>query len=210
MLTRLPNPEGKGEVTHLDLMVNALRMRPDRIVLGEIRRQREAEVLFEAMHTGHAVYSTLHADDALQVKNRLTSPPISLPEQMLGALHLTVVQYRQRRSGIRRTYELAEFTPGERGTGLNVVYKWDARDDKLVKVSNFVRLINEITLHTCFTEKEIRKDIDDKKTILEWMVKQKISGVNNVGRVIASYYRDPERVTSLAAKNADKKQLLGE
>ncbi|MCX6777364.1 MAG: type II/IV secretion system ATPase subunit [Candidatus Micrarchaeota archaeon] len=83
LVTRLPNPEGKGEVTMLDLMVNSLRMRPDRIVLGEIRRQREAEVLFEAMHTGHAVYATLHADNAEQVKNRMSTPPINLPESML-------------------------------------------------------------------------------------------------------------------------------
>ncbi|MFH1470377.1 MAG: ATPase, T2SS/T4P/T4SS family, partial [Candidatus Micrarchaeota archaeon] len=61
MSTREPNAEGKGEITMLDLMVNSLRMRPDRIVVGEIRRQREAEVLFEAMHTGHSVYATIHA-----------------------------------------------------------------------------------------------------------------------------------------------------
>src|SRR3989344_8658906 len=78
LLTRLPNPEGKGGVDILDLMVNSLRMRPDRIVVGEIRRQREAEVLFEAMHTGHSVYATLHADNASQTKHRLTNPPISI------------------------------------------------------------------------------------------------------------------------------------
>src|SRR3989344_4343278 len=53
LVTRLPNPEGKGEVSMLVLLVNSLRMRPDRIILGEIRKQEEATVLFEAMHTGH-------------------------------------------------------------------------------------------------------------------------------------------------------------
>src|SRR3990167_4137019 len=66
LVTRAPNPEGKGEVSMLDLLVNSLRMRPDRIILGEIRRQREAEVLFEAMHTGHSVYATLHADSTAE------------------------------------------------------------------------------------------------------------------------------------------------
>src|SRR3989338_3425436 len=63
MITRQANVEGKGEVTMLDLIVNSLRMRPDRIVVGEIRRKQEAETLFEAMHTGHSVYATLHAND---------------------------------------------------------------------------------------------------------------------------------------------------
>ncbi|MCG8689113.1 MAG: Flp pilus assembly complex ATPase component TadA, partial [Desulfobacterales bacterium] len=53
LVTRSPNPEGKGEISMLDLLVNSLRMRPDRIVLGEMRRKEEAMVMFEAMHTGH-------------------------------------------------------------------------------------------------------------------------------------------------------------
>src|SRR3989344_1588968 len=64
LVTRTPNAEDKGEVSMLNLLVNSLRMRPDRIVLGEMRRKEEAMVLFEAMHTGHSVYATVHADTA--------------------------------------------------------------------------------------------------------------------------------------------------
>src|SRR3989344_5425311 len=99
LVTRSPNPEGKGEVSMLDLLVNSLRMRPDRIILGEIRRQREAEVLFEAMHTGHSVYATVHADTANETIRRLINPPINISPSMLNNVNLNVVMFRDRRSG---------------------------------------------------------------------------------------------------------------
>ena len=99
METRLPNPEGKGEVTMLDLVVNSLRMRPDRIIMGEIRRKREAEVLFEAMHTGHSVYATLHANDVDETIARLTNPPIDVPKQLLSSVNMLAVMNRNRRTG---------------------------------------------------------------------------------------------------------------
>ena len=83
MVTRSPNPEGKGEVSMLDLLVSSLRMRPDRIVLGEMRRKEEAMVMFEAMHTGHSVYATMHANSATETISRLTNPPLSVPINLL-------------------------------------------------------------------------------------------------------------------------------
>ncbi len=208
LVTREANPEGKGEVSMLDLIVNSLRMRPDRIVLGEVRRQREAEVLFEAMHTGHAVYATLHADEARQVRSRLISPPIELPETMLSALHLIIVQYRQRRTGIRRSFEIAEVVPEEKGVSLNVIYKWDPRDDSLRRITESVRIVNELTMHTGLSAKEIQSDLNDKKKILEYMVNKKVLQVNDVGRIVGGYYRDPERLDKFVSKKLDPAPLL--
>jgi len=208
MVTREPNPEGKGGVEMLDLMVNSLRMRPDRIVLGEIRRQREAEVLFEAMHTGHAVCGTVHADDAAQVKARLVSPPISLPEEMLAALQLIVVQYRQRRTGIRRTYEIAEVMPEGKMIGVNTVYKWEPKTDKLEKVGESARLINELSMHTGMSMKEMKEDLDEKKAILNYMLDKGVTAVNDVGRVVAGYYRDKDGVLATVKKKLPPKKLL--
>ncbi len=163
LTTREPNPEGKGEVSMLDLLVNSLRMRPDRIIVGEIRRQKEAEVLFEAMHTGHSVYATVHADRAEQVVRRLINPPISLPESMLEALHLVVVQFRHRKLGIRRTLHVAEVVPIEDRDGnvrvkLNLLYRWQPKNDAIARVKNSVRLISEIQMHTGMSRSEmIRK-----------------------------------------------------
>ncbi|ODS39303.1 MAG: hypothetical protein A7316_11195 [Candidatus Altiarchaeales archaeon WOR_SM1_86-2] len=98
---------GRGEVPILDLVVASLRMRPDRIIVGEVRRAKESEVMFEAMKTGHSVYGTMHADNARQVYRRLTSPPFSIQAIDLESLDLIVVQRRDRRTGLRRTYEIA-------------------------------------------------------------------------------------------------------
>ncbi len=208
MSTRQPNPEGKGEVTMLDLMVNSLRMRPDRIVLGEIRRQREAEVLFEAMHTGHAVYATLHAETSVQVKNRLVNPPISVSETLLEALHLVAIQYRQRRAGIRRMVEIAEIVPTDGAVATHVVFKWNPRTDTLEKIKDFIRFENEVELHTGFTKKEIKDDLQDKEKILNNLVTNKLSKINSVGRVVAEYYRNPSQVISYANKNKNLNELI--
>ncbi|NYZ78655.1 CpaF family protein [Candidatus Micrarchaeota archaeon] len=208
LTTRLPNPEGKGEVTMLDLMINSLRMRPDRIVLGEMRRQNEAEVLFEAMHTGHAVYATIHADDARQTKSRLTTPPINLPESMLGALHLIVVQYRQRRTGIRRTFEVAEVVPQESKTFINRIFAWNPRTDVMEKIGDYVRIMDELGLFAGMNNKEINADLDERKKVLTYMLKNKIYDVNDVGRVVAAFYRDKERLLDMVKKNMEPSKII--
>ncbi len=199
MVTREANPEGKGEVTMLDLMVNALRMRPDRIIVGEIRRQREAEVLFEAMHTGHSVYATLHADDAEQTLSRLTNPPINVPKEMFDALAGIVVQFRHRRFNIRRTLEFAEV--GKKG-GLNVLYKWDVKTDKVKEVGKMNRLADLLSLYAGMTEKEINDEIEEKTEILDWMVKRDYSTVDQVGSIVSNYYVDPDSIINAVKKNA--------
>jgi archaeal flagellar protein FlaI len=129
METRLPNPEGKGEVSMLDLVVNALRQRPDRIMVGEIRKKKEAEVLFEAMHTGHSVYGTMHANNVMETYDRLTNPPIDLPKKVLSAIGMIVVQNRNRRTGNRRTFQIAEMDDD----GLpNLVYQYNMKEDALL------------------------------------------------------------------------------
>ncbi|MDO8339585.1 MAG: type II/IV secretion system ATPase subunit, partial [Candidatus Burarchaeum sp.] len=154
MLTRNPNPEGKGEIDMLDLMVSALRMRPDRIIVGEIRKKREAEVLFEAMHTGHAVYSTIHADTGAQMLRRLQNLPFDMPSSELSSLNLLLVQYRDRRKGIRRTYEVSEVVYTSDMLALNTIYKWKPRNDEFNKVREPLRIMEELNLHTGMSPEE--------------------------------------------------------
>ncbi|MEM2605062.1 MAG: ATPase, T2SS/T4P/T4SS family [Candidatus Pacearchaeota archaeon] len=191
LVTRLPNPEGKGEVTMLDLLVNSLRMRPDRIILGEVRRHETAEVLFEAMHTGHSVYATVHADTTAETIARLVNPPISIAPNLLKAVDMNIVMFRDRRRGIRRVYQVAEWIPEESdkyGVKPNILYRWEPASDKIIKHSESMRLLEDLSRHTGLSFSEINRDLATKKELLNYLVKNNIRDMNSIGKIIQDYY----------------------
>ena len=114
--TRPPNVEGHGQVSQRDLVRNALRMRPDRIIVGEVRGP-EAFDMMQAMNTGHnGSMSTIHANtarDALaRIENMVLMADVNLPSrairgQMVSAIDL-VVQVERMRDGTRRITEVVE------------------------------------------------------------------------------------------------------
>lgn len=198
----------RGEVPMHDLVVASLRMRPDRIIMGEVRRPSEAEVLFEAMHTGHSAYCTMHADTTYQVYRRLTDKPFNIPPIEMEAMQLIVVQRRDRRTGLRRTYEVAEIEFPESSENkeftISVLYRWDARSDEIVQINRPKRIFEEIYFHTGMTEKEILSDLAEKKLVLKWMLENKIKTVDEVGRVVSEYYKDKNYVLKCIAEKKSK------
>jgi pilus assembly protein CpaF len=116
METRPPNMQGAGEITARQLVKNALRMRPDRIIIGEIRSDEVIEVL-SAMNTGHdGSMATIHANtprDALsRIENLVGMSKVnmaagSLRSQIASALHL-IVQVARQRDGKRRITHIEE------------------------------------------------------------------------------------------------------
>ncbi|MFQ5878694.1 MAG: CpaF family protein [Dehalococcoidia bacterium] len=116
MEARPPSIEGRGEIDQRTLLRNALRMRPDRIIIGEVRGP-EAFDMLNAMNTGHeGSLSTIHANsprDALsRVENMVLTAGLDLPEraireQLASALHL-LVQIARFRDGVRRVTQVTE------------------------------------------------------------------------------------------------------
>lgn len=212
LTTREPNPEGKGGVSMNDLLVNSLRMRPDRIIVGEIRREKQAEVLFEAMHTGHSVYSTLHAETAAQTIRRLVNPPINVPQTLVEAIDLNVVMFRDRRRNIRRAMQVSEVVTdhmgGETEMEPNTLYKWHARDDEVKKKEESREVFDRLNLHAGLTKGEIKQSIQDRKQILNWMVEHQINDVDSVGKVIAEFYQEEGTVIDRVKDGAKPKEIL--
>src|SRR5438128_3945519 len=108
--TRPPNVEGKGAIRQRQLMVNALRMRPDRIVVGEVRSEEALDML-QAMNTGHdGSLTTVHANPPRQALSRLDTmvamANLSIPEravrQQIAAAVNLIVQITRLSDGTRR------------------------------------------------------------------------------------------------------------
>jgi len=116
--TRPPNVEGKGAIRQRELVINALRMRPDRIVLGEVRGE-EAMDMLQAMNTGHdGSITTIHAntprDGLARLETMCLMGDIRLPEkairmQIASAIHL-IVQVARMSDGTRRITHISELT----------------------------------------------------------------------------------------------------
>jgi len=116
--TRPPNIEGKGAVRQRQLVINSLRMRPDRIVVGEVRGE-EAFDMLQAMNTGHdGSLTTVHANsqrDALaRVENMVSMANLNIPEravrhQIASAVH-AVVQIARMADGSRKVITVSEIT----------------------------------------------------------------------------------------------------
>ncbi len=116
--TRPPNIEGKGAVRQRELVINSLRMRPDRIVVGEVRGE-EAFDMLQAMNTGHeGSLTTVHANsvrDALsRIENMFSMANLNIPEravrnQISAAIH-AVVQIARMADGTRKVVSVSEIT----------------------------------------------------------------------------------------------------
>jgi len=198
LVVREATTEGKGQITMLDLLVNSLRMRPDRIIVGEIRRAEEAQVLFEAIHTGHSVYATMHAETISETIRRIASPPIALPPVMMESLPLIITMFRDRRSGIRRIFEVGELIPAkfgeEKPPEVRTLFRWRPSTDKIEKVNESLRIFNTLKTFTSMDRREINGTIKERSEVLDWLVKNDIDSVEEVGQIFASYYRDSDKV----------------
>lgn len=194
METRPPMPGQGFEVTMDGLVKNALRMRPDRIIVGEVRAE-EALTLFTAMNTGHdGSIATIHANSAREAISRLQNHPMNVPDIMIPALDLIVAQRRMIKDGkmLRRITEVLEIG-GREGNVIstNTLFEHDpGRDEIKVKLLNG-RLIQQLSTITNLSIKEIDEEIDRREAILASFAKGSL-GSAAIHEIIQLYYKNPD------------------
>jgi flagellar protein FlaI len=190
METRPPSIEGTGEIPMDVLLKNSLRMRPDRIIVGEVRHA-EAFTLFTAMNTGHqGSMGTIHANTSDETLVRLMSPPMNVPEQMATALDLVVVLNRiniPKKGLVRRVTEIAEIT-GNKKPDLHPLYAWDSTNDTLTQLDKASYAKKQINKYSGLSMDKINNELKLRENLLAEAAKRKISSIGAFSVFLQKYY----------------------
>jgi len=151
--SRLANTEGRGALTHRDLIRNALRMRPDRLIVGEVRGPEAVDML-QAMNTGHeGSLSTIHANDTrdavarLEVMVAMGGMEISVPvirSYIASGIHV-IVHVCRLKNGQRKVLRISELVGAARGEfQIEDVFRWDIAGERFVATKYVPRCIEQL------------------------------------------------------------------
>jgi flagellar protein FlaI len=189
--------DATGEISMFDLLKASLRQRPDYIIVGEVRGS-EALTLFQAMSTGHATSSTMHAGDVQTVINRLTHEPINVPHVMLQSLDVLCIQeqvYLQEKR-VRRTRSLVEVLtvdPETGDLGVNELFNWEPSEDCFFKVGD--SHITQEIMHACgWDTTRLRDEMENRRKILTYMFEKNMRSYVQVSIVVQAYQTYPKMV----------------
>lgn len=205
--TKPPNVEGKGGLNFNQLLINTLRMRPDRVILGEVRGE-EAATLFVAMNTGHdGCMGTVHANTASETITRLINPPMNVPRIMIPALDLIIMQNRVSVAGKikRRITEISEVGGIEVDKVLlNRIYEHDPKNDVVRPTGVPSKLKQIIAAKAGTTVEKLNLELEKRKVVLDYLVKKDIHSLRDVSQWIQHYYKTPDEVLALIAEDLKK------
>jgi len=187
----------RSAVDMYDLLRAALRQRPEYIIVGEVRGA-EAVTLFQAMATGHATLSTLHADSIESVIHRLENPPIGVPRVMMESLNIISIQSQVHRDKMRmrRNMEISEILkiePTTRNVRTTRVFVWDPLRDEHQRIggSKALETIKDIK---GWSAKELEEELRDRERVLMSLVSNNITDYREVWKVIHAYQINKEEV----------------
>ncbi len=197
-----------GEIDMFDLLAAALRQRPQYLMVGEVRGA-EAFIVFQAMATGKTCYTTFHAESVSAMVHRMENPPISLPRSLVSALNLVLLQ-RQVKVGTKMTRRVQSLTeivgldPETNELITNSVYSWNPADDTFL-YSGHSYVYERVALMKNLSMKEMEREVRNRGEMLEYMVARDTQATRlkpfthrDVGRLVAYYYKEPEKALAEA------------
>ncbi|HVL88383.1 MAG TPA: type II/IV secretion system ATPase subunit [Candidatus Thermoplasmatota archaeon] len=195
--------KAEGDVDMYDLLAAALRQRPEYLLVGEVRG-REAMTLFQAMATGHATFSTMHADSVAGAIHRLENEPILVPRVMLENLRAMAIQAQVRVGGklVRRVREVSEIKGIDMAVGeivTNTVFRWDPATDSF-RFSPRSYVLDAIGERLQMTQTRMREELARRADVVRWMVHTGVLNYVDVAKVVQRYTREPDELVARARR----------
>ena len=194
MEARTVNIENQGEITIEDLVKNALRQRPDRIIVGEVRGN-EAITLFTALNTGHSGFGTLHANNSRETITRLTNAPMNVPKIMISSIDFIIMEKRIYRSDGISYRRITEVTGMEEGTiQLSKLFEWDSERDEFKNLTIVSKTLDEMANLKGVHISKLNEEWKRRQLVLNYLVKNNISSQKDISKILETYYLNPEYV----------------
>lgn len=197
--------QGKGAVDEYELIEASLRQRPEYILMGEVRGE-EARDLFQALNSGHATWSTLHADETDSAIQRLGNDPMNVSRQLMKSLDLIIVQELTKVDGqqVRRFIEMSEITGySKRDAEIthHQLYERDAEADEYYRNDVDSDVLNDIKRANGWSEERAKEELAEREMVLKYLIDHDITEYHEVYPIIYDYVN---------AKNVDREDSHNE
>ncbi len=199
--------EGPKGVDLFDLVKAAMRMRPDVLVVGEVRGE-EAYVLFQAISTGHGGLCTLHADDTSSAIQRLISKPMDVPEPFIPFVDLAITVRRLtipvKGGGFRAVRRVISIDEVIAVGDYDTMFRWDPVNDKLVaKPLRSSRRLAKLAKDIGMSFGEIEKEIERRGVVLRWLQEEGLRNFREITPIFEAYDEDPLPIYEKAVKGLE-------
>lgn len=186
-----------GDISLYDLLVAALRQRPEFIIVGEVRGG-EAFTLFQAIAVGHAALGTIHAGSMDELLARVESNPMNVPRSLLSNLDVVIfpMHIKKGERSMRRISNIVEILELDRDKGdliTNTTFKWAADIDEFHWQGRSF-LFDKIRDTYGVSKDKLNEEFADRTDFLVWLQEQNIREYHAVTKMIQLYYRDKDAV----------------
>jgi flagellar protein FlaI len=186
--------ETSPELPMEDLVKNALRMRPDLIVIGEVRGA-EAKDMLTAMNIGKIVMGTIHASTARDVITRLEHTPMDIPKDVIPLIDAIVMisQINEQNNFVRKVTQVSEISGIETQILLSDLYSYDYKTHKGTDVLPSITYRDTLSRLTGYTPTEIVIEEQRRGKVLERLNKLGIRDMKSINEFVKEYYDNQKK-----------------
>jgi len=186
------------------LLRDALRKRPDYIIVGEVRGE-EGRTLFQAMNSGHTVFTTFHANKPEEVLTRFVEEPINVSRSMMQSIDIILTQRDTNAGGrtVRRCTDVLEidnYNGSKEGFQTDKTFDWNNdTDEHIFRKGGQSDLMEEIRRDRGWSETEFAREQERRKTVLSYLIDEGLNSYAAVAATLQAYMNSPETVLQLIA-----------